>query len=118
MNQSLQIFTTAYVLVLGKGLLLARGSLRECCVPMRHLLHILEPGAILIALIVVSSLTITLVRGFQIPQCFYCGAAKVRPSRPAGFWDGLAMIILVRPYRCLGCRVRFHAIRPFGSTNF
>jgi hypothetical protein len=81
---------------------------------MHQLLHIFEPGAILIALIVFLSLIVTVVRGFQIPQCFYCGATKVRPSRRAGFWDTAATIFLVRPYRCSGCRARFHALRLFG----
>jgi len=81
---------------------------------MRNILHIFEPGAIIIALIFLFSLIITMVRGFQIPQCFYCGASKVRPSRPSGFLDAVATYILIRPYRCSGCRARFHAIRLFG----
>ena len=28
----------------------------------------------------------TFIRGRQIPQCYQCGALKVRPSRPVGFW--------------------------------
>lgn len=82
-----------------------------------HILHIFEPGAILIGLIFLSSLVITLVRGLQIPQCFYCGAIKVRPSRPAGFLDTAAMIFLVRPYRCAGCQARFHAMRLFNRSR-
>ena len=80
---------------------------------MHKLLHILEPGAILIGLIVLSSLVISMIRGLQIPQCFYCGAIKVRPARPTGFLEAAAIILLIRPYRCSGCRVRFHAMRLF-----
>lgn len=80
---------------------------------MHKLLHILEPGAILIGLIVLSSLVISMIRGLQIPQCFYCGATKVRPARPTGLLEAAAIILLIRPYRCSGCRVRFHAMRLF-----
>jgi hypothetical protein len=77
---------------------------------MREMLF-LEPGAILLALIVLSFLAIVIVRGRQIPQCFQCGAMKVRPSRPVGFWDNAGNLLLIRCYRCSGCRARFHAMR-------
>jgi hypothetical protein len=80
---------------------------------MRNLLHIIEPGAILIVVIVFCSLVISMIRGLQIPQCFYCGATKVRPVRRTGFWEAAAIVLLIRPYRCSGCRVRFHALRLF-----
>jgi len=80
---------------------------------MRNLLHIVEPGVILIVVIVLCSLVISMIRGLQIPQCFYCGAAKVRPARRGGFWETAAIVLLIRPYRCSGCRVRFHALRLF-----
>jgi hypothetical protein len=86
---------------------------------MHHIILLLrpfEPGAILLALIIFSSLILTMVRGFRIPQCFYCGAVKVRPSRPDGFWDSAATYLLIKPYRCAGCRARFHAIRLSGSN--
>jgi hypothetical protein len=80
---------------------------------MHHLLYLFGPGAILALVIVFSSLVIMTVRGLQIPQCFYCGAIKVRPSRPSGFMDVAATVILIRPYRCAGCLARFHAMRLF-----
>ena len=81
---------------------------------MQQMLHIVELGAIFFGVVVLSSLVITMIRGFQIPQCFYCGAIKVRQARSTGFWESAAAVILIRPYRCSGCRVRFHAMRLFG----
>jgi hypothetical protein len=81
---------------------------------MHEMLHIVEPGAIILGFLVFCSLVITMIRGFWIPQCFYCGAIKVRPARSAGFWESAAAVFLIRPYRCSGCRVRFHAMRLFG----
>jgi hypothetical protein len=77
----------------------------------------LEPGVILLAFIVVSFLAIVAVRGRQIPQCFQCGAMKVRPSRPVGFWDNAGTFLLIRCYRCSGCRARFHAMRLFSRSR-
>jgi hypothetical protein len=81
---------------------------------MQQMLRIVELGGIIFGVVVLCSLVITMVRGFPIPQCFYCGAIKVRPARSAGFWESAAAVILIRPYRCSGCRVRFHAMRLFG----
>lgn len=33
----------------------------------------------------------------------------MRPSRVVGFWDVLGNAFLISPYRCSGCRQRFHA---------
>jgi hypothetical protein len=84
---------------------------------MREMLYMFEPGAILMAFVVISLLIATVIRGRQIPQCFQCGAIKVRPSRPAGFWDAAASVFLIRCYRCSGCRARFHAMRVFGRSR-
>lgn len=84
---------------------------------MRQMLYLFEPGAILIALLAFSFLVITFIRGRQIPQCFQCGAFKVRPSRPNGIWDTLGSLLLIRSYRCSGCRVRFHAMRLFSRAR-
>jgi hypothetical protein len=78
---------------------------------MHQMLFLFEPGAILIALIAFSFLGIAIFRGRQIPQCFVCGAIKVRPSRPHGFLDHAARLFMIKAYRCAGCRARFHAMR-------
>ena len=78
---------------------------------MPDIRFLLESGAILIAIIVFFSMVISMIRGLPIPQCFYCGALKVRPSRPSGFLDLLAKLVLIRAYRCSGCQARFHAMR-------
>jgi hypothetical protein len=78
---------------------------------MHKMLFLFGPGAILMTVIALSFLAVTLFRGRQIPQCFQCGAIKVRPSRPSGFLDVAGSILLIRPYRCAGCLARFHAIR-------
>lgn len=84
---------------------------------MRQMLYLFEPGAILIAFLAFSFLVISFIRGRRIPQCFQCGAFKVRPSRPIGFWDAAATVFLIRCYRCSGCRARFHAMRLFGRSR-
>jgi hypothetical protein len=84
---------------------------------MRQMLYLFEPGAILMVFIAFSFLVMTFIRGRQIPQCYQCGALKVRPSRPAGFLDSAATFFLLRAYRCSGCRKRFHAIRLFGRSR-
>ena len=84
---------------------------------MREMLFLFEPGVILLAFIAFSYLVITAIRGSQIPQCFQCGAIKVRPSRPVGFWDNAGTYLLIRCYRCSGCRARFHAMRVFSRSG-
>lgn len=84
---------------------------------MRQLLYLIEPGAMLIALIAFSFLAVSLIRGYDIPRCFYCGASKVRASRPMGFLDFAGHLLMIRSYRCSGCRARFHAIRLFNRSR-
>ena len=84
---------------------------------MRQVLYLFEPGAILFTFLIFSFLVITFIRGRRIPQCFQCGALKVRPSRPVGFWDSAGTLLLIRAYRCFGCRARFHALRLFGRSR-
>jgi hypothetical protein len=85
--------------------------------PRQLILHLLEPAAILIAIILFYSLIAAMIRGFQIPLCFYCGAAKVRPSRRSSYLDLFAMMLLMRAYRCSGCQTRFRALRLFGARS-
>jgi hypothetical protein len=51
----------------------------------------------------------TFVRGWLMPACWCCGAHKVRKSKSDGFLDKAAGVILLRPFRCTGCRERFYA---------
>ncbi len=81
------------------------------------MLYLVEPGLVLIAFVAFSFLLIAVLRGRYIPQCFQCGATKVRPSRPLGVLELAAAFLLVRPYRCLGCRTRFHAMRLFSRSR-
>ena len=80
---------------------------------MHKLRYLLEPGFILITFICLGFLANAIMRARYIPQCFQCGALKVKPSPPAGFLDTAASILMIRPYRCLGCRARFHALSVF-----
>jgi hypothetical protein len=75
--------------------------------------YLFKPGAILTCLIALFFLAVTIQRGRQIPQCFRCGALKVRPSRPSGLLDLAGARFMIRSYRCSGCLVRFHAMRLF-----
>ena len=45
------------------------------------------------------------------PACWNCGAAKVRRSANHCIADALLMLMLLVPYRCRGCRVRFYGLR-------
>jgi hypothetical protein len=77
-----------------------------------HARFFIELGAILIAAIALPFLAMVILRGRRIPECFSCGARKVRPSQVAGFWDLVGLAFLIRPFRCSGCRERFHAFFP------
>lgn len=77
-----------------------------------HLLrHYLEFWFALTGLIVFAYLVTITMRGRRIPQCFSCGAVKVRPSRPSGVLDKVWSWFQIRPYRCEGCQHRFRALR-------
>lgn len=62
-------------------------------------------------------LVTVLLRSRKIPQCYACGAMKVRPSRAEGFSDTMVMSLLMRPYRCGGCRARFYGFRSYGEVK-
>jgi len=78
---------------------------------MHPLRTVLELWSLLTALLGVAVVVMTAMRGRRIPECFACGAMKVRPTRPIGLLDGIARLILIRPYRCEGCQGRFRALR-------
>jgi hypothetical protein len=84
---------------------------------MHPLRYLLEPGAILMVVVSLGFLANGIVRGLGIPRCFLCGAVKVRPSPPAGFLDLAGSALMIRPYRCLGCRARFHAVDLFHRSS-
>jgi hypothetical protein len=78
---------------------------------MEFLGYLAALGAALIAGLGCLFLVVVLVRSLKIPECYACGAMKVRPARAEGFWDTLATAFLIRPYRCGGCRERFYGFR-------
>jgi hypothetical protein len=84
---------------------------------MEHLRYFAELGAALMAAIALPFLILVALRSHRIPECFSCGAMKMRPSRVAGFWDSLLSAFQICPYRCSGCRERFYALRLFGSSR-
>ena len=84
---------------------------------IEHVGFFAELGASLIAVVALLFLVIMLLRSHKIPECFSCGAMKVRPSRAVGFWDTVALAFQVRPHRCEGCRERFYALRIFGDSR-
>jgi hypothetical protein len=87
---------------------LRAGSLEGATV--HHILYIFKLGAILLTFISLGFLSMSIWRGRRIPRCMQCGAPKVRPSTPAGFLDLAASVLQIHPYRCMGCRARFHAV--------
>ena len=69
------------------------------------------PSVFVIAALGVGFTVRSFLRGRSLPQCWRCGTSKVRRSRADGFIDAAAAMILLRPFRCTGCRARFYAPR-------
>jgi hypothetical protein len=67
------------------------------------------------ALIALFFFVMVFLRSRKIPECFSCGAMKVRPTRVVGFWDTVGYAFQLRPYRCEGCRERFHGFLRSGA---
>jgi hypothetical protein len=65
----------------------------------------------------VMSFAVWFTRALKLPQCCKCGAPKVRRSRVDGLVDRVALLLLLIPLRCSGCRARFYALR-FPSRRF
>jgi hypothetical protein len=77
-------------------------------------------GELVAALVALTSLAIIVTLGlrtYKIPECYSCGARKVRPTHSVGFWDTLATAFMIRPYRCGGCRERFYGFRRSGEPK-
>jgi hypothetical protein len=79
--------------------------------------YFVELGAALMAAIALPFLAVMLFRSHRIPECYSCGAMKMRPSRVVGFWDVLGSAFLIAPYRCSGCRERFHAFSLLSNSK-
>jgi hypothetical protein len=84
---------------------------------MHYFRHLLEFWCILCVGIAFAFLITIVLRGRRIPQCFSCGAMKVRRSRPVGIFDSVGGFFRIRPYRCEGCQERFHALRLFEGPS-
>src|SRR5665213_3327933 len=69
------------------------------------------PSVIVVLSISIGFIAQSVFRSWDIPQCWRCGAAKVRRSRSDGIVDAMASLLLLRPVRCAGCRARFYAPR-------
>src|ERR1700722_1935289 len=78
---------------------------------MEYPRYFAELVAALVAMISLAIIVALLLRTYKIPECFSCGARKVRPTHSVGFWDTLGTAFLIRPYRCGGCRERFYGFR-------
>jgi hypothetical protein len=76
------------------------------------------PFIAVIVLIAAGFVIRSFMRSWGIPNCWHCGAPKVRPSRSERFADVAASLVLLRAFRCQGCRVRFYGPRFFGSRAF
>lgn len=84
---------------------------------MHYLRHFFEFFGVSVAALIVLFVIMLIVRGWRIPQCYMCGAMKVRPSHPAGLMDRIARFFRIRPFRCEGCQTRFHALAQFSQTE-
>lgn len=83
---------------------------------MHLILYMVKMGAVLMLFVSLGFVAMSILRGRHIPQCFECGAIKVRPSAPLGFFDLAASILRIQAYRCEGCRARFHVLSLFART--
>ena len=66
-------------------------------------------GIILLALGAAGYLTRAGLRWWFLPLCWNCGAFKVRQAVSRRWTDGPAAFLLLRAYRCRGCRARYYA---------
>jgi|SRR5580704_1365911 hypothetical protein len=71
-------------------------------------------GAALLLLCGVGYLVAAGFRTVNLATCWRCGATKVRRSVSRSGLDTVAMMFLLKPYRCAGCRTRFYGF----STSF
>ncbi len=70
------------------------------------------PGIFVAFLLVLCGLAYLAGAGFRtwsLPGCWRCGAMKVRPSVSHSWVDSMALVVLLKPYRCAGCLTRFYA---------
>ena len=56
---------------------------------MEYPRYFAELVAALLAMISLAIIVALLLRTYKIPECFSCGARKVRPTHSVGFWDTL-----------------------------
>jgi hypothetical protein len=72
-------------------------------------------AAVLITLVFVMITSVIVLRAaahsWRIPECWSCGAVKVRRSESYSITDAALKFLYLIPYRCRGCRVRFYGIR-------
>ena len=74
----------------------------------------LLPGILFIAFLALIGLAYLLVAGIRtwnLAQCWFCGAGKVRPSKSRSWLDTAVGMLLLKPYRCGGCLTRFYGFR-------
>jgi hypothetical protein len=74
----------------------------------------LLPGILFVALLALCGLAYLLMAGIRtwnLGECWYCGAEKVRPSKSRRWMDTAVGVLLLKPYRCAGCLTRFYGFR-------
>jgi hypothetical protein len=76
---------------------------------MEYLPYFTRITAGFLAVIALPFLVVLLIRSQKVPLCFSCGAMKMRASRRVSLLDRVSGYLLLRPYRCEGCRERFLA---------
>jgi hypothetical protein len=84
---------------------------------MEYIGYFVKLAVILMSFVVCACLTLMVLRGRRIPECYSCGTRKVRPSQPDGLFDLVGLSFLIYPFRCSGCRERFHAFVLFGASG-
>jgi hypothetical protein len=85
--------------------------------PMEYISYFTQLGLVLMALIALPFLVLVFLRSRKLPQCYSCGARKMRLSREVSVLDRFLGTFQIQPYRCEGCRERFHALRLFGDSK-
>jgi hypothetical protein len=84
---------------------------------MEYTRYFAELAGILLGVIAGLFVIALFLRSHKIPECYSCGAMKVRPSRVVGLWDTVGLAFQVRPYRCGGCRERFYGFVFFANRS-
>jgi hypothetical protein len=56
-------------------------------------------------------------RSRMMPNCWHCGAGKVRTARILRVWDYIPLLSFLWPVRCAGCLRRYYTMHGIGPAR-